>query len=176
MNSEQQLIQGCIEGKALSQREFYDRFARKMMGVCLRYAKDRMEAEDILQEGFIKIFRNIESYKFTGSLEGWVRRIMVNTALEHYRKNKHIIEFHEVLDSKQEDENNNIISSINALELLKIIQKLPAGYRMIFNLYAIEGYKHEEIADKLNISVSTSKSQYMRAKLQLQKLIELELA
>ena len=146
-----------------------------MMGVCLRYCDCSEEAEDVVQNGFISIFENIESFKGTGSLEGWIRKIMVNTALTHIRKNKKLKQNIE-LDSVEFMLPSNMDSgdSFAVKDLLKIIQTLPLGFKTVFNLYAIEGYSHREIAEMLNISESTSKSQYSRAKVHLQKLIPID--
>lgn len=173
--SDEELVKGCIEKKPLAQKTLYERFSRKMMGVCLRYSDDRDDAEDILQVGFIKIFENIQSFKGSGSLEGWIRRIIVNTALNHYRQNRQSRENID-LDSVDYmlDGGNHTAESLNAKELMAMIQKLPPGFRTVFNLFAIEGYSHKEIADQLEISEGTSKSQYARARAFLQRLIETE--
>jgi len=170
--TDEQLIEKCIAGNAVAQRQLYDQFAKKMMGVCLRYAGGQDEAQDILQDGFIKIFQNLHRYEGKGSFEGWVRRTIVNTALDSYRKNKisrqHVeIDEASFLTASGED----VISSIAAQDLLGIIQKLPSGYRTVFNLFAIEGYSHKEIADQMEITESTSKSQYRKAKAYLRNLI-----
>ena len=144
-----------------------------MTGVCMRYADRYEEAQDIVQDGFIKVFKKIETFTGKGSLEGWIRRIMVNTALDHLRRTKaerfnvsvDDVEFK--LKDKQE-----IIASMQADDLLKIIRTLPVGYRTVFNMYAIEGYTHKEIAKELDISENTSKSQYSRARALLQKKLE----
>lgn len=138
-----------------------------MYGVLLRYAKDRDEAADLLQEGFIKVYDNLHKFKKEGSLEGWIRRIMINTALSNFRKNHHLyaivnIENIEVTDESVEDE--NIISQIEIHEVIEIIRELPTGYQMVLNLYAMDGYSHKKIAEHLGISESTSKSQLSRAR------------
>ena len=173
--TDEELVKGCIENKPLTQRALYDRFSRKMMGVCLRYADGRDEAEDILQNGFIKVFENIESFKGSGSLEGWIRKIMVNTALNNYRQNK-ANRLKVDLDAVEYmlPGDNHVSSAIDAKELMKTIQQLPTGFRTVFNLFAIEGYSHKEIADQLNISEGTSKSQYSRARTYLQKALKIE--
>ena len=170
--TEEQLVKECVSGKHSAQKKFYDLFAKKMMGVCLRYTNNYEEAQDVLQEGFIKIFNKLPLFESKGSLEGWIRRIMVNTALDAYRKaKKHqknvdvgSVEF--MLDST-----DFIIESINADDLLEIIRSIPEGYRVVFNLFAIEGYSHKEIADQLGVTESTSKSQYSRAKKMLRKIL-----
>lgn len=173
--TDEELVKGCIEKKPLAQKLLYERFARKMMGVCLRYADGRDEAEDILQNAFIKVFENIETFKGSGSLEGWVRKIMVNTALNNYRQNKagrHKVDLDSVEYMLPGD--NHVSNTFNAKELLTVIQQLPVGFRTVFNLFAIEGYSHKEIAEQLNISEGTSKSQYSRARTYLQKALKIE--
>jgi len=170
-----QLVQGCIKGDVVSQKLLYDQFAKKMMGVCLRYAKTHYEAEDLLQDGFIKMFRSIEQYKGRGSLEGWIRKIMVNTALESVRKFNPLQKSSDIQDIEPfTGANEEIISSLSANELLEIIHRLPDGYRIVFSLYAIEGYSHKEIAAQLNITESTSKSQFSRARASLQVMVQKE--
>lgn len=173
--TDEQIVKGCIEKNAIAQKNLYEKFVRKMMGVCLRYCDCSEEAEDVVQNGFISIFDNIESFKGTGSLEGWIRKIMVNTALTHIRKNKKLKQNIE-LDGVEFMLASNMDSgdSFAVKDLLKIIQTLPLGFKTVFNLYAIEGYSHREIAEMLNISESTSKSQYSRAKVHLQKLIPID--
>ncbi|MBE2246317.1 MAG: sigma-70 family RNA polymerase sigma factor [Candidatus Competibacteraceae bacterium] len=144
-------------------------FASKMYGVCLRYAKDTTEAEDILQDGFIKVFQHMGSFKHEGSFEGWVRRIMVNTALERFRKKNPLITVSEVYPIAKNMKYDDIESNMSAAELMQLVQKLSPGYRTVFNLYAIEGYSHQEIADMLGISEGTSKSQLARARAVLQE-------
>lgn len=170
--TDEQLVKECISGNATAQKTFYDLFAKKMMGVCLRYTKDPEEAQDVLQDGFIKVFTKLPKFVNKGSLEGWVRRIMVNTALDQYRKNKKFqrdVEIDSV--SYKLEKSDFIIESINANDLLKIIHTIPEGYRVVFNLFAIEGYSHKEIAESLGVTESTSKSQYSRAKKMLRKLL-----
>jgi len=173
--TDEQIVKGCIDKNAIAQKNLYEKFSRKMMGVCLRYCDSTEEAEDVVQNGFISIFENIESFKGTGSLEGWVRKIMVNTALTNIRKNKKLKQNIE-LDSVEFMLPSNIYQndSFAAKDLLKIIQTLPVGFKTVFNLYAIEGYSHKEIGDMLNISEGTSKSQYSRAKAHLQKIIPID--
>lgn len=147
------------------------------MGVCLRYCDNHEEAEDVLQNGFVNVFQNIETYRGSGSLEGWIRKIMVNTALTNIRKNKKLKQNIELESVEFMLPSTNYISeSFAAKDLLKIIQTLPTGFRTVFNLYAIEGYSHKEIGDMLGISEGTSKSQYSRAKAHLQKIIPVDRA
>ena len=173
--TDEQIVKGCIDKNAIAQKTLYEKFVRKMMGVCLRYCDSTEEAEDVVQNGFISIFENIESFKGTGSLEGWIRKIMVNTALTNIRKNKKLKQNIE-LDSVEFMLPSNIYQndSFAAKDLLKIIQALPVGFKTVFNLYAIEGYSHKEIGEMLNISEGTSKSQYSRAKAHLQKIIPID--
>ncbi|GET30003.1 DNA-directed RNA polymerase sigma-70 factor [Prolixibacter sp. SD074] len=142
-----------------------------MYGVCLRYSKDATEAEDNLQEGFIRVFTKIDQFGFRGSFEGWMRRIMVNTSLEKFRKQNNLypVENITVYEGKQLGE--DLLAQITADELLQVVQELPAHYRMVFNLYAIEGYSHKEIGDKMGISEGTSKSNLSRARVILQKKV-----
>ena len=170
--TDEQIVQGCIRKDPLAQKFLYEKFSRKMMGVSLRYSDSREEAEDVLQNGFVSVFQNIESFKGTGSLEGWIRKIIVNTALTNLRKNKKLKQNIE-LESVEFmlPSTNHLNDSFAAKDLLRIIQTLPTGFKTVFNLYAIEGYSHKEIGDLLGISEGTSKSQYSRAKAHLQKLI-----
>jgi RNA polymerase sigma factor (sigma-70 family) len=171
--TEAEIIEGCKAAKRDLQKALYQRFSGKMFAVCLRYSKSREEAEDILQDAFIKVYSNINQYIATGSFEGWIRRIMVNTALEALRKKK--IDYSEVEIQDLEDSIENVhdvMSKIGMNDLLTFIQQLPAGYRAVFNLYAIEGYQHKEIAGMLNISEGTSRSQLARARQLLQEKIK----
>ena len=165
------LIEGCLRGDRQSQSRLYAMLMQKMFVVCLRYSKNREEAEEILQEGFIKVFEFIHQYKFAGSFEGWVRKIMVNCALQKYRSKK----LHAVVDidtaTLENISNENIISQIGTKELLKMVQLLPPSYRMVFNLYVFEGMKHREIAQHLSISEGTSKSNLSDARNILQRAV-----
>lgn len=174
MLSEEKLIKLCLAGDAKAQRELYQRFAPKMWAVCLRFAKDRMSAEDILQEGFVRVFGKLDQYTFEGSFEGWIRRIMTNTAINYYRKNLMNVNRELVFDDvfSKEGIREDAIDRLSAQELIEMVQELPEGYRIIFNLYAIEGYTHKEIGDMLGLSESTSKSQFMRARVSLQEKIK----
>ncbi len=175
--SDESLIKACVKGEEWANRQLFDKLSPKMMAVCLRYANDEDEAFDLLQDGFIKVFQKIHLFKFDGSFEGWVRRTMVNTCLDHIRKNKKLKNHQSIEESNFEHPHNELISSdINTQELLKLIQRLPDGYRTVFNLFAIEGYSHKEIGDQLGVTENTSKSQFRKAKLQLQQWVnELEL-
>jgi len=155
---------------------FYDKFSRQLFGICLRYAKDHDEAEDLLQETFIRAFRSIEQFDSKGALGAWLRRITVNVCLEMYRKNKTLSE-HLKNFGEENNEDSSLDSALNSLvleDLVEKIQQLPPGFRTVFNLYAIEGFNHNEIAEMLKISSGTSKSQYSRARQLLREKIEQE--
>ncbi len=174
-DGQQLIIKGCIAGDRASQQKLYNLYARKMMGVCMWYARNREEAEEILQDGFIRVFTYINTFKGEGSLEGWIRRIMVNAALLKYRNKSHlraIVEYNaEEHDVKEAD---SVIGKLEAKELVKLIQTLTPGYRMVFNLYVMEGMKHREIAEILGISEGTSKSNLADARVILQKALEVK--
>jgi len=173
MFSQEQIIEGCLKNNRQTQKVLYNMYASKFLGVCMRYAKDRQEAEDILQDGFLKIFGRISQYSGLGSFEGWMKRIIVNTALTNYRQNlKHYYK-QSIDDINESDIELNIAEYDYSLEeLLKVIQNLPPGYRMVFNMYAIEGFQHKEIAEMMGVDVTTSKSQYSRAKKLLRTKLE----
>ena len=170
--SETDLIRGSLAGDRRSQEQLYRHFSPKMYAVCLRYAGNADDAQDILQDGFVKVFRNLDKYRAEGSFEGWVRRIFVNTAIEHYRKASNIYPISESQESSIEDKGWNAMDSLDIKDLMQIIQELSPGYRTVFNLYVVEGYTHKEIADMMGISEGTSKSQLARAKAILQTKIE----
>ncbi|MFO7868906.1 MAG: RNA polymerase sigma factor [Bacteroidales bacterium] len=153
------------------QKILYDRYAAKFYAICLRYVHDKAEADDILQDGFLKIFNNISQFSQTHSFQGWMRRIIVNTAITHYKKNQKYYYQKEIDDIKETDiEDFNVLDcEFTHEELLETIQSIAEGYRLIFNLYAIEGYKHKEIAEMLEIDEATSKSQFHRARKIIQK-------
>lgn len=166
MLDDKELIKKCLKNSESAFDELYKRFSSKMFGVCLRYARNYHDAEDLLHEGFIRVFEKMKDYRGDGSLNGWMRRIMVTTAINYYRKkNTSLFEF-DSRDSLLVGEENyeDVISYMSANELLDYIQQMPDGYRTIFNLYVIEGYKHTEIAELLNISENTSKSQLLKAR------------
>ena len=171
MTNLEETIQKCASGDRRAQTSLYNHFASKMYGVCLRYSKDTNEAEDNLQDGFIRVFTKIGQFGFKGSFEGWMRRIMVNTALEKFRKNNHLFAVEDMVVYENVQVAEETISSISAGDLLKIIQELPPRYRMVFNLFAIEGYSHNEIAKLMNINEGTSKSNLSRARAILQKKV-----
>ena len=166
------LIEGCLRNKRRSQKQLYNKYAPKMYGVCLRYSKNKHDAEDILQDAFIKIYRNIDFFNNKGSFEGWIRRIVVNTALTHLRnKTKHwFVDIDTVPVAIEEDEEK--FSPLSPEDLIQLIQELPNGYRTVINLFVFEKYSHKEIAKALAISEGTSKSQYSKAKALLKSKIE----
>jgi len=174
MMSDRQIIELCANLDRKAQQVLYDRYSRLLLGVCLRYASDKAEAEDILQDSFLKIFYGIKDFSGSGSFIGWMRKVAVNTAITFYHKNlkyRYHIEIEEYVSvetgvtSFEED-------FYTSDELYKVLNELPAGYRMVFNLYAVEGYKHKEIAEMLGIDTNTSKSQYSRAKAVLRDKLE----
>jgi len=169
--SEEDLVDGCKKRDPKIQRALYNTFYRKMYGVCLRYTDNADDALDILQEGFIKVYEKIESFQSRGSLEGWIRRIMVHQAIAHYRKKSRyfMVDIEEAWDLGTDE---TVFQKLGRDELLNLIQELPPGYRTIFNLYAIEGYTHKEIGKMMNISTGTSKSQFSRARGILQNKVE----
>jgi len=174
ITDEQRLIAGCINGKPWAQKQVYELYASAMLSVCVRYVADRETARDILQDGFVKVFTKIDTYSGAGSFAGWIRRIFVTTALEYLRQNdalkqtESIDEYNYII----EDVNVSILDKISANDLITCISELPNGYRTVFNLYAIEGYSHAEIATILHISENTSRSQFMRARKMLQKTVQ----
>jgi RNA polymerase sigma-70 factor (ECF subfamily) len=166
MISDRQIIDGCARHDRKAQQLLYDKYSRFLLGICMRYVADKAEAEDILQECFLKVFFNIKDFSGTGSFPGWLRKIAVNTAITHYHKNlkfRYHVEIEEYVSHETAD-NSFDQDDFTAEELYRLLNELPAGYRMVFNLYAIEGYKHKEIAEMLGIDTNTSKSQYSRAK------------
>lgn len=170
--SDEQIIAGCRAGDRKYQELLYQRFASKMFTVCMRYAAESHSAQDLLQEGFVKIFKNIEKFRGEGSFEGWIRRIFVNTCLEFVRKkaNMYVVQDTETVKVEYHDE--NALQKLMKEDLMEMIQSLSTGYRTIFNLYVIEGYSHKEIAELLNVTEGTSKSQLARARYLLQKKVE----
>ncbi len=170
--SEHELIRGCLRGSAQCQRDLYERFAGKMYAVCLRYARNREDAADILQEGFLKVFTKLDQFQFQGSFEGWVRRVMVNTALRAYQKQRFEFEQtgYERLPEMPIDP--DAMALLSEAELLNLVRQLPDGYRAVFNLVAIEGYSHAEAATLLGIQESTSRSQLTKARRQLEVEVE----
>jgi len=172
---DQLLIKGCMAGERTSQARLYNLYMYKMMGVCMWYARNREEAEEILQDGFMRVFTYIHTYSGAGSFEGWIRKIMVNTALLKFRNKSHmraVVEFN--ADTHDASEDNTAIEHLDAKELVMLVQKLSPGYRMVFNLYVLEGMKHREIAELLRISEGTSKSNLADARGILQKALTIK--
>lgn len=170
----EKIITGCKSNDRQAQGELYKLFSRKMFGMCLYYTKDYTAAEDGVQEGFLKVFEKIKQYKGKGSFEGWLRRVILNTIVARYRKENRLYAVAEIADYMQDSGYESIISEITAKDLLKIIQQLSPQYRMVFSMYAIDGYPHKEIAKTLGISVSTSKSNLSRARAILQEKVRKE--
>lgn len=171
--TDNQIIAGCKKGDRKAQAELYNRYRSQLFGVCLRYAANNEEAKDWLQDGFIQIFKDLYQYKPTGPLGGWMRRVVINIALQHIRRKKRVFpteDISQLTDHFETEE--NLFSNFRAKALMQMVQKLPDGYRAVFNLYVVEGYSHKEIAQQLGISEATSKSQLSRAKVALRKLIE----
>ena len=164
-------LEGCRRFEARAQKALYERLAPKMLAVCARYARSTPDAEDILQDGFIKVFQKIDNYSGKGSLEGWIRSIIVRTAIDYYRKTKKQEKEVDIDEQFTDELSEEMVDQLNVDYLLGVIQSLPSGYRMIFNLFAIEGYTHKEIAKQLGINESTSRSQYTRARALLKKRI-----
>jgi RNA polymerase sigma factor (sigma-70 family) len=166
----EKILNGCIEGKRSAQEHLYKMYSAKMFGVCLKYCRNYDEAKDILQDGFMKVFEKIHQYGQRGCFEGWIRRIMINTALERYRKNSQTIMMEQIPEMSQE-ENNEVDLDITLNEMLGLVQKLPERYRMVFNLYVFEEMSHKDIAETMGITEGTSKSDLSRARVILQNKI-----
>jgi RNA polymerase sigma-70 factor (ECF subfamily) len=170
--TEEVMIQGCLRNEAASQQELYYRYSPKMLSVCYRYAKSREDAEDMLQEGFIKVFTQIHQFQHRGALEGWIRRIIVHTCINNLKKNRKFSESVDIIHAASVPmREENIPSILQAKQVVECIRILPLGYRTVLNLYAIEGYSHKEIAAILDIEESTSRSQYTRAKAMLEDIL-----
>ena len=181
MVSDDLIIGGCIDGKRKAFNMLYRKYSSALLGVCMRYAHDKADAEDILQEGFIKIFTRIRDYRAEGSFEGWMKRIMINTAIDHYQqhlKNYFLRNVEDLAEEdrfpEEDDEDRDLRpgADIPRETLMSFIQELPEGYRMVFNLFAMEGFGHKEIAERLDISENTSKTQLMKARRSLRKKLE----
>ncbi|MGI9541727.1 MAG: RNA polymerase sigma factor [Cyclobacteriaceae bacterium] len=172
MQNEDKLIEGCCKGDRMMQQELYQRFSKRMLVICMRYSKATEDAEDILQEAFIKVFQNINKFRKDSSLGYWIKRIVINTALNYQRGKLYLFPMVDIQDVNHNVEKETVLDRFHFNELLEMVQALPVGCQVIFNLYAIEGYPHKEIAKQLNISEGTSKSQYARAKKLLQQMVE----
>ena len=170
--TEEAIFQGCLKNQAAAQRELYNRYSPKMLAVCYRYAHNREDAEDMLQEGFIKVFSQIHTFQNKGAFEGWVRRIMVHTCINNLKKNKRFNESVDIIyASSVQVREESIPSIVQAKQVVECIRLLPIGYRTVLNLYAIEGYSHKEIGEILEIEESTSRSQYTRARQMLEEIL-----
>ena len=170
--SETDLIKGCIDGNRQMQELLYRKFSSKMYGVCLRYSGNVDDANDLLQEGFIKIFKNLNKFRGDGSFEGWIRRIFVNTSIEHFRKKVKLYNVTEVQENTVEDTDLTVLDTLAEKDIILLVHELSPGYKTVFNMHVIEGYSHKEIADILGITEGTSKSQLARAKGVLKKSLE----
>ncbi len=170
--TEDELIDKCLRGDHRAQKALFDKFSGKMMSVCMRYAAEREQAEDVLQDGFVKIFGHLSKFKREGSFEGWIRRTMVNTSLDSLRKKRAVTIDTDISEAEYlagTDEKS--LGKLRLEELMKLIHEMPTGYRTVFNMYAIEGYSHREIADELGITESTSKTQFRKARTYLMNII-----
>ena len=171
-STEKEIIEGCLKRKRRAQKVLFEKYHASLMGICMRYSKSKSEAEDVLLMGFTRILKKIKTYSGKGSFEGWMKRIVVNIAIDNYRHNNKYY-FHESIEETHVDLEfaNYIPDNLAVEEILKTIQNLPNGYRIVFNLFAIEGYSHKEIAEKLGITESTSKTQFLKARKKLQLLL-----
>ncbi|MSQ79872.1 MAG: sigma-70 family RNA polymerase sigma factor [Flavobacteriaceae bacterium] len=171
--TEEEVLKGCLSRDRACQKAVFDRYSGRMLSLCFRYSRDKMEAEDILQEAFIRVFDSLHQFGFKGSFEGWLRRVMVTTALNHYRKKKNErmeVDMEEAVEVEKA-EFDNYDNRFELKELMAMVQTLPAQYKAVFNLYAVDGYNHREIAEMLGISESSSKSNLSRARGILQRMI-----
>ena len=170
--TEEQMLLGCLDNDAAAQEALYRQHSPKMLGVCYRYGKNREDAEDMLQEGFIKVFGQLHQFRSEGSLEGWIRRIIVHTCINNLKKNKKFRESVDLIHANSiQLKEESIPSILQAKQVVEYIRQLPIGYRTVLNLYAIEGFSHKEIGDMLDIAESTSRSQYTRAKAMLEEVL-----
>ncbi len=170
--TEEAILKGCLKNEASAQRELYNRYSARMLAVCYRFAHNREDAEDMLQEGFIKVFSQIHTFENRGSFEGWIRRIIVHTCINILKKNKKFNESVDIIHANGVQVREETVPSIiQAKQIVECIRMLPIGYRTVLNLYAIEGYSHREIAQMLDIEESTSRSQYTRAKAMLEDVL-----
>lgn len=181
MVPDEQIIQGCMTGKRKAFSLLYKKYASTMLGICMRYCNNRIDAEDVMQDGFMKVFSQVHKFRHEGSFEGWIKRIMIHAAIDNYQSNLrlsfiqdsgNVLENAEAADVYEEDDELPEVLNISREKLMRMIQELPDGYRMVFNLYAIEGYSHKDIAAMLGITESTSKTQLLKARKVLRKKIE----
>ena len=170
--TEEAILAGCLQNDAGAQRELYSRYSPKMLSVCYRFAHNREDAEDMLQEGFIKVFSQVHTFQNKGAFEGWIRRIMVHTCINHLKKNKKFNESVDIIYANGvQVREESVPSIVQAKQIVECIRLLPLGYRTVLNLYAIEGYSHKEISGMLDVEESTSRSQYTRAKQMLEDIL-----
>ncbi len=170
--TEEAILSGCLQNDGVAQRELYSKYSPKMLSVCYRFAHNREDAEDMLQEGFIKVFSQIHTFQNKGAFEGWVRRIIVHTCINHLKKNKKFNESVDIIHATGiQIREDSVPSIVQAKQIVECIRILPLGYRTVLNLYAIEGYSHKEIAEMLDVEESTSRSQYTRAKQMLEDIL-----
>ena len=170
--TEEIMLQGCLDNLSIAQEALYNRFSPRMLGVCYRYARNREDAEDMLQEGFMKVYSQIHQYKGSGALEGWIRKIIVHTCINILKKNKKFSDSVDLIHASSiQISDNNIPSMLQAKQVVECIRLLPIGYRTVLNLYAIEGFSHKEISAILEIEESTSRSQYTRARALLEEIL-----
>jgi RNA polymerase sigma-70 factor (ECF subfamily) len=174
MPGDRELVIKCTKGDRAAQKVLYDTYCRRLFAVCLRYAKNAEEGEDILQEGFIKIFNSLKNFRFESQISTWMTRIMINTALNHQRQKLYLLPMVDIEKTHLEEDESISLSEFHLSELIQMVQSLPDGCRIVFNLFAIEGYGHKEIGDMLGISEGTSKSQYNRARTLLKAKLEVE--
>lgn len=169
----EKLIAGCAKGDRECQRKLYELFYSKMMGVCIRYASNHEDAKDLLHDGFLKVFSHIKKFSHAGSFEGWVRRIMINTVIDNFRKNRNIFlkDANDLQNLQNEEPDLDVLGQLSTEDVLKAVQQLSPAYRAVFNLYVIEGFSHKEIAKELSISIGTSKSNLMKARNNLKKIV-----
>jgi len=168
---DRELIRRCLDGDQRAQKELYEYHSAKMYALCLRYCDNRDTAKDMLQEGFVRVFRSLAKFRHEGSFEGWMKRIMVNQCIEQYRKEKSDPWFSDVQEAYHIGVDDQTFSRLGMQDLMRAVQSLPRGYRTVFNLYAIEGYTHKEIGDQLSISENTSKTQLLKARNMLRRMI-----
>jgi len=171
-NDDLALVEACKKGDKKAQKKLYDKYAATMYAICLRYMSNEDEAKDSLQEGFIKVYKNIQKFNHTGSFEGWLKRIFVNTSIEQIRKRKMHYDINDMDANTPEFAKNLQLSSIDADKIMGLVKKLPSGYRTVFNMYCVDGYSHKEIAEYLNVSENTSKSQLFKARKMLQEWLK----
>jgi RNA polymerase sigma-70 factor (ECF subfamily) len=169
--TEEELIKQCLKSKARAQRMLYDRHSSMVYAVCYRYAKNQQDAQDLLQETFINVFNHLKKFSGEGSFEGWIRKIAVNCAIRHYKKNAQRVDNSDIERSPDAQTYTDVIDDLSAEELIKTINSLPDGYRIVFNMYAIEGYSHKEIGEHLGITESSSRSQLTRARKVLMEMV-----